>query len=420
MNIYYLVVLLFLLFSSKANFLVDYNSAWFGLEVFMIIVAFKLKKVKKRDVQFFLTSLVVYFLYIAIRFKLNKLPADYFTSDVFYFFKFVFTAYLFCVILREKALYYIVKVISHLAIVSLVFYSLQMFQNGAIVKAIGTTFESLTVDDQSFRYTNFIFFTFDDIHYYRNSGFCWEPGAFGSFLTLALMFNFFINDFKLNKEALIITLAILTTVSTTAYLGVFLLFFLRYRVLNKGSKITIVMFAIIFALAIPNVPFLGEKIVEIYEQDIQDLKELEQLSVYYEDEERQIPLNRFASVIFLYEQFNWKLFLGVSNQYDEYYIDEYNVNISNGIMDFLTKFGVVGLFVLLNRYGKLCKTYLRKMEYVCYSILILLILSFGEPILMLPICVIFMFLPTFKNKDFSALSFEYRAKYLQSQSPHSI
>ncbi|MEP2056156.1 MAG: hypothetical protein ABJJ05_00025 [Maribacter litoralis] len=420
MNIYYLVVLLFLLFSSKANFLVDYNSAWFGLEVFMIIVAFKLKKVQKRDVQFFLTSLVVYFLYIAIRFKLNKLPADYFTSDVFYFFKFVFTAYLFCVILREKALYYLVKVISHLAIVSLVFYSLQMFQNGAIVKAIGTTFESLTVDDQSFRYTNFIFFTFDDIHYYRNSGFCWEPGAFGSFLTLALMFNFFINDFKLNKEALIITLAILTTVSTTAYLGVFLLFFLRYRVLNKGSKITIVMFAIIFALAIPNVPFLGEKIVEIYEQDIQDLKELEQLSVYYEDEERQIPLNRFASVIFLYEQFNWKLLLGVSNQYDEYYIDEYNVNISNGIMDFLTKFGVVGLFVLLYRYGKLCKTYLRKMEYVCYSILILLILSFGEPILMLPICVIFMFLPTFKNKDFSALSFEYRAKYLQSQRPHSI
>ena len=420
MNIYYLVVLLFLLFSSKANFLVDYNSAWFGLEVFMIIVAFKLKKVKKRDVQFFLTSLVVYFLYIAIRFKLNKLPADYFTSDVFYFFKFVFTAYLFCVILREKALYYLVKVISHLAIVSLVFYSLQMFQNGAIVKAIGTTFESLTVDDQSFRYTNFILFTFDDIHYYRNSGFCWEPGAFGSFLTLALMFNFFINDFKLNKEALIITLAILTTVSTTAYLGVFLLFFLRYRVLNKGSKITIVMFAIIFALAIPNVPFLGEKIVEIYEQDIQDLKELEQLSVYYEDVERQIPLNRFASVIFLYEQFNWKLLLGVSNQYDEYYIDEYNVNISNGIMDFLTKFGVVGLFVLLYRYGKLCKTYLRKMEYVCYSILILLILSFGEPILMLPICVIFMFLPTFKNKDFSALSFEYRVKYLKSQRPHTI
>ncbi|MEP2237751.1 MAG: hypothetical protein ABJI22_05270 [Maribacter sp.] len=420
MNLYYLVVLLFLLFSSKANFLVDYNVAWFGLEVFMILVAFHLKRVKKRDVQFFIVSAGIYFIYILIRFKLNKLPSDYFTSDVFYFFKFVFTSYLFCLILKEKTLYYLVKVISHLAIVSLVFYSLQLVQNGAIVKAIGTAFESVTVDDQSFRYTNFIFFTFDDIHYYRNSGFCWEPGAFGSFLTLALLFNFLINDFKLNKEAFIITLAILTTVSTTAYLGVFLLFFLRYRVLNKGSKMAIIVFAIVFAIAIPNVPFLGEKIVEIYDQDIRDLKELEQLSTYYEDVQRQIPLNRFASVIFLYEQFDWKLFLGVSNQYDEFYINEYNVNISNGIMDFITKFGAVGLFVLLYRYGKLCKVYLRKIEYVAYAILILIILSFGEPILMLPICVIFIFLPTFKNQDFSALAYNYRSKYLELQKPNNL
>ncbi|MDO6470693.1 hypothetical protein [Maribacter sp. 1_MG-2023] len=305
------------------------------------------------------------------------------------------------------------KVISHLALVSILFYIIQFYQNGAIVKAIGNTFESLTVNDNSLRYTNFLIYTYDTIHYYRNSGFCWEPGAFGSFLTLALLFNFLMNDFKLNKEAFIITLAILTTVSTTAYLGVFLLFFLRYRVLNKGSKVTIIAFAIIFALAIPNVPFLGEKIVEIYEQDIRDLKRIEQLSTYYDDVQRQIPLNRFASVIFLYEQFDWKLFLGVSNQYDEYYINEYNINISNGIMDFITKFGVVGLFVLLYRFGKVCKVYLRKMEYVFYAILILLILSFGEPILMLPICVIFIFLPTFKNQDFSALSYAYRTKYLK-------
>tara|TARA_R100001039_G_C1843494_1_gene104087 strand:- start:1653 stop:2225 length:573 start_codon:yes stop_codon:yes gene_type:complete len=190
--------------------------------------------------------------------------------------------------------------------------------------------------------------------------------------------------------------------------------------LSRGSKITIIIFAVIFALAIPNVPFLGEKVVEIYEQDIRDLKELEQLSVYYEDVERQIPLNRFASVIFLYEQFNWKLFLGVSNQYDEYYINEFNVNISNGIMDFITKFGLLGLMVLLYRYGKLCRAYLRKTEYVCYSILILLILSFGEPILMLPICVIFIFLPTFKKQDFTALSFDYRSKYLPLKRPNTI
>ena len=420
MNIYYIVTLFFLIFASKANFLVKSNLAWFGFEVFMIVIALSFNRIKKKDVQFFILSSVIYFIYILFRFKLNQLPTDYFKSDVFYFFKFVLTSYLFCLILKERALYYLIKVISHLALISIVFYVLQFYQDGAIVKAIGKAFESITVETFSLRYTNFLIFTYDTIHYYRNSGFCWEPGAFGSFLTLALMFNFLINDFKLNKEALIITLAILTTVSTTAYLGAFILYFLRYRVLSRGSKITIIIFAVIFALAIPNVPFLGEKVVEIYEQDIRDLKELEQLSVYYEDVERQIPLNRFASVIFLYEQFNWKLFLGVSNQYDEYYINEFNVNISNGIMDFVTKFGVVGLMVLLYRYGKLCWAYLRKTEYVCYSILILLILSFGEPILMLPICVIFIFLPTFKKQDFSALSFDYRSKYLPLKRPNTI
>ncbi len=420
MNIYYIVTLFFLIFASKANFLVKSNLAWFGFEVFMIVIALSFNRIKKKDVQFFILSSVIYFIYILFRFKLNQLPTDYFKSDVFYFFKFVLTSYLFCLILKERALYYLIKVISHLALISIVFYVLQFYQDGAIVKAIGKAFESITVETFSLRYTNFLIFTYDTIHYYRNSGFCWEPGAFGSFLTLALMFNFLINDFKLNKEALIITLAILTTVSTTAYLGVFLLFFLRYRVLNRGSKIAIIIFAVIFALAIPNVPFLGEKVVEIYEQDIRDLKELEQLSVYYEDVEKQIPLNRFASVIFLYEQFNWKLFLGVSNQYDEYYINEFNVNISNGIMDFITKFGLVGLMVLLYRYGKLCWGYLRKTEYVCYSILILLILSFGEPILMLPICVIFIFLPTFKKQDFSVLSFDYRSKYLPLKRPNTI
>lgn len=420
MNIYYIVTLFFLIFASKANFLVKSNLAWFVFEVCLLIVAFYFNRIKKKDVQFFLVSIAIYFIYVLFRFKLNRLSGDYLTSDVFYFFKFVFTSYLFCLILKEKTLYYVVKVISHLALVSLVFYVLQFYQNGAIVKAIGKAFESITVETFSLRYTNFLIFTYDTIHYYRNSGFCWEPGAFGSFLTIALLFNFLMNDFKLNKEAFIITLAILTTVSTTAYLGVFLLFFLRYRVLSKGSKVTIIAFAILLAITIPNVPFLGEKIVAIYEQDIRDLKRIEELSTYYDDVQRQIPLNRFASVIFLYEQFDWKLFLGVSNQYDEYYINEYNVNISNGIMDFITKFGVVGLFVLLYRFGTVCKVYLRKTEYVIYTIMILLILSFGEPILMLPICMIFMFLPTFKNQDFSALAFAYRTKYVQLQKPNNL
>ena len=55
----------------------------------------------------------------------------------------------------------------------------------------------------------------------RNLGFAWEPGRFGSILSIGLLVNLFLNNFNLknNKHFFIILGALLSSQSTTAYMA---------------------------------------------------------------------------------------------------------------------------------------------------------------------------------------------------------
>ena len=61
----------------------------------------------------------------------------------------------------------------------------------------------------------------------RNQGIFWEPGAYQTFLNFALIFVLFIDVENIQRKTLILTCAILTTLSTTGYL-VALLIFMAY------------------------------------------------------------------------------------------------------------------------------------------------------------------------------------------------
>jgi len=70
---------------------------------------------------------------------------------------------------------------------------------------------------------NLIIFNLSQIQTYRNSGFYWEPGSHGGFLILALFINLFYRkeDWK-SRYNKIFFITILTTLSTTTYLALFL------------------------------------------------------------------------------------------------------------------------------------------------------------------------------------------------------
>ncbi|RYF91931.1 MAG: hypothetical protein EOO00_07810, partial [Chitinophagaceae bacterium] len=97
----------------------------------------------------------------------------------------------------------------------------------------------------------------------RNSGPFWEPGAFGGFLLLALMFNTLLHDSLLRKENIIFVAALISTFSTTAYLGlaVFVSMFLFLKLNNRRLKWGVLAACVLLgALAFVKVGFLGDKI----------------------------------------------------------------------------------------------------------------------------------------------------------------
>jgi hypothetical protein len=146
-----------------------------------------------------------------------------------------------------------------------------------------------------------------------------------------------------------------------------------------------------FIILVVTIPFLGDKIAHIYIDDMKGLDNLKESSKF--NRGTQIPLNRFASLVYLDRVLGNYLILGLSNKYDVFINSIYDVNISNGIWDFFAKFGVFGFIFLVYNYVKFCAQYLARKEYLVYCVLILLVISFGEPILFLPIVLLFLFSP---------------------------
>jgi len=83
----------------------------------------------------------------------------------------------------------------------------------------------------------------------RNSGPFWEPGAFGIYLVLAFIINFYLTKNIWNKKNLVFLLAILTTWSTGTFVSIF--FFIGlYGILIIRKKIYTLLIIPILLLAI--------------------------------------------------------------------------------------------------------------------------------------------------------------------------
>lgn len=401
----YLITLLFLLLTSSANFLALNDVSWFVIMLLMVGYALVKKLLVKRDLKVMAIFLVVYLAYVGIRYVFltnavdgfSNMGTEFLLSDVIFPFKYALLAFIYIVIVRDQALENIVNVMVHLTIISLVLFAVQMVAGDAIYgasEAIGISPKGIGIPG----YTNFIIFTFTEgRHDFRNSGFVWEPGAFGCFLIIAILFNFFRNKFKFDKKAIILIIGLITTFSTTDYIAFLLMLFMIYR--YRVPKLNLWVFIMIpaFIILIIVVPFLGQKIADIYIDDIKGLDALRHYSKEHVKHADQIPLNRFASMIYLWDNLGWNLFLGVSNKYDAIINTNYTINISNGIFDFFAKFGFMGFVYLIYSYARFCGAFIKRNELKVYCVLILLLIGFGEPIMFLPITLLFLFLPLITN-----------------------
>ncbi len=394
---FYFVTLLFLLLSAKGTFLYFFNINWFILDFIFIWIGLEYDRFDKRDVKLFVKFSVIYISFCLFRSTfLNSLPSRFLVSDIVYLFKYILPSFLFCAVLKDKALYYLSRLIIDGAIVSIPFFFLQIVAGDTLYnigRSIGLP------PDTGFEYTNFLVFTYIPLHHFQNSGFSWEPGAFGFFLNLGLVLHFLYNNFQLDRRAKILVFAVLTTASTTTYIGLLIVFLLYFRARGiKFSRIALVAVPLGLVVA-SQLPFLAGKIIDTYNHDMEDLQRIEFLADYYIKMGETMPLNRFSSLVFLYDVLGPQLLFGLSNIYDETIPLLKNINISNGIFEFFAKFGVVGLGFIMFRAGLFFKKFTYNLEQVLYCVILILIQGFGESIFVLPIVTAFCFLYSYVKPE---------------------
>lgn len=382
------LTVIFLLLSSKGTWLYGSNMAWIVITVLFLTVGLKTKRYTYYDLRVIGYFALLYMILMSFRYVfLNTLPLRYLLTDIVFFSKYMLVTFLYVAMLKEQTMLYIVKYIAIGAMISIPCYFVQLVAGPQLI-AIGS---KLPFSPQIEGYVSFIFFTYVEGHAIRNCGFVWEPGAYGCFLNIALLLNFTQNNFVIDKKAKWIFLAIITTLSTTTYLSMLLVVLIYYRANGgKFGKLLLIGGPMLVLMSL-QLPFLLEKIANTYKHDMQDLENINFLSDYYKENGGELPLNRFSSVVYLIDLFGIQLLWGVSNPYQDTVEILKNINISNGIIDFCAKFGVIGLSYYLYTYGKFFYTYFQKMEYVIYAVIMLLMLSFGEPILILPITILFYF-----------------------------
>ncbi len=402
----YFFTAFFLLISAKTTFLYEFNIFWFLFSISCLSYGLYKKRIYERDLYVFVGFLGLYLAFIIFRnLVVNHLGIQFLISDLFFVLKYVLVAYAFCVVFKKNATVLISEVTIKFAIFSLAMYAFQLIGGGDILYSIGKTFHSsiLPYAGLSDTYSNFLLYTYDKLHHFRNSGFVWEPGAYGCFLAIALLFHFMNNNFVFDRNSIILSVTILTTISTTAFLAYGVVMFLYYRYNGGVVSIKMVVFFIVGIIIFLNLPFLGDKISQTYIDDVKildDYVEITNQLEYYSEFGGEVKLNRFSSAIFLYRNFGYQLILGVSNAYVNLKSSVYGVeiskfNISNGTIDFIAKFGLVGFGYLLFCMGKFIYLHYQKLEYSLYVVLFVLFMNFGEPIFILPITLIFLFLPRF-------------------------
>ena len=388
---YYVVTYLFLLISSKGSFLFFSNVYWFGADLLMLWVGFEKARFTKADLKLFLGFSAIYILYCTVRsLFLLHLSMTFWVSDMEFLMKFLLTSFLYCAVLKDKALYYLSRAIVQLAIISIPFYFLQLI-SGDLFMAIGKIV-GLSPIYHTVKYVNFFVFTYVDEHAIRNSGFSWEPGAFGFFLNMGLLLHLLNNNFVFDKRAKWLAFAIITTLSTTSYLALAVIVFFYFRTKGvKFAKLAILLIPIMCVLAV-QLPFFFQKVSRIYAADSADMLRIQFLTKWYLRRGEQMPLNRFGSAIYLYQLFGTNLIWGVSNMYEDARPILRVINISNGIFDFMAMYGLVGLVFLLQRSFIFFRKFTHSIELSMYGVILILVLGFSEPIFTIPFMLCFFFL----------------------------
>ncbi|MHC1738572.1 MAG: hypothetical protein AB9882_11245 [Ignavibacteriaceae bacterium] len=181
-------------------------------------------------------------------------------------------AYMVVAVLKQKFITTYVSMIYIMTLFSLFIYFLHFIPNTIdfIINEITPIFipffdtSHLAINQQI--HPNIILYTFNEsclVPPYRNSGPFWEPGAFSIFLMIGLILNTLKNKKLLEKRNVVFIIAIITTLSTSGIIALFI-FLQGYYLSNKNRKLLnwliIIILFFVFEYVYFNYEFMSKKV----------------------------------------------------------------------------------------------------------------------------------------------------------------
>lgn len=304
----------------------------------------------------------------------------------------LFAAFFVVSLCDKKFTAYYSTVIYHLSIISLFFYVPSVLSSGFLnfcTSKIAPLLESPFAPEVSEfyeRYPSIIVYNFHEVlSEFRNSGPFWEPGAFAIFIMIALIFNLIRDKILWSKRNIILSIALLTTLSTTGFIAFFVLIMSYYFATGNIIK-NIILMSILLPVGISlyfSLEFLSAKIED---------------NIAIADNDKS---SRFGSGLADFKDFLGSPIIGwgrgamrYGGRQFTFFTSEQHRN--NGLTGLLASYGIVIFFVLLGNYYKslkvLCTAYSFNKSFAFFSFIVILLLGFSQTIFQYPFFYSIMFI----------------------------
>ncbi len=406
----YLIVAVFILYAGRGNTFFESESITQNpIGVALPLLLGTILALRWRIVfnsQFYLLLFFYFAYFIAVTVKFGELRPTIFLNYVFIF----FMVYTLVKALKTNLFIIYEKVLYVLSIIGLALWGFQVLLGGDTMFSIISHLPNIsTFSNVTSQGLNIIIYSIQPsissmvhgVPIPRNCGYAWEPGAFAVFISLAIYINLFfiINDQGRRKRLWALVIALISTQSTTGY--VILLLILLFYLLNKSvnilvllSPILIIIIGLLFSL-----PFMGEKIADVYRQ-VAEVDLIIENSVTLGT---SYAPGRFASFVIAFKDFldNPILGLGSVNEHSWTYKLGASIGSISGIGNLLAQFGLIGFLFFLYSAIKSSILYAKKYNYKGKSLFFILILmiSVSYSILFLPIVMSFWTFYFFNPKE---------------------
>ena len=386
----YLSIIILILFSSFSNtfFLgsLTYNNIALGIVLFAYLVRYKsIPLIYVKIILVFIAYNLIHFLIYHDVHLLFMSRFIFYISLAFFTIRLNFNDFF----KRLEKVIYIGALISlPLFLIQMLFLSQFYAVMSLLQHLMGITSRA---QHDGMYYANTFFYTINTSGDPRNCGFMFEPGAFGAILAIAVGLNLVHTNFDLrNNRLIVLVLALATTFSTTAFLGLICL--ILFYMVNKKlkAKLLLIPAGIILILILFQLPFMSNKITKLSSKPGEQLITTVQMA---NNTDKMQSLGRFAGLLLNIKDFQKAPIFGLGGHdaLREIEIHNWNVSSVNGLGDYLETFGILGILLLLFNLSKTFASLTSENNIRGHYFLVLVVLIATFSFVLLPTPLFFAF-----------------------------